>query len=420
MQIIIVGAGVIGVTLAYELAKQGHSIQVIESHKNVALDASFANAGQISPGYASPWAAPGVPLKALGWLLQQHAPLSIDITLDVWQWSWMFKMLKQCNAQAYKINKERMLRIAEYSRDCLKTVRADLNLNYDARMLGTTQIFRTQAQLDIIKQKDIPVLERLGIEHQLLSVHQLKDYEPALANHKELVGGLRLPNDETGDCYKFTQQLANYAQALGVEFMFNTKVKRLHIPNQNDLIVKGIVLENEQILKADAVVVAMGAYSRDFLKPYGLNLPVYPVKGYSMTAPIINETQAPQSTLLDETYKIALTRLGNRLRVGGMAHISDYNPYVQAKYQHTLNTVADDLFAKGIGQKREFWCGLRPMTPDSTPIIGATTLHGLWLSTGHGTLGWTMAMGSAVLLSQLISKQTPSIKYDDLGLGRYG
>lgn len=416
MTTIVLGAGVIGVSLAYYLAKKGEKVIVIERQNDVALETSFANAGQISPGYASPWAAPGVPRKAISWLLQNHAPLAIKPDGSLFQLQWMAAMIKNCNLKSYEINKERMLRLAEYSRDCMRQLRENETLNYEGRQHGTLQLFRTPAQMQSIIDKDIPSLKAMNIPHQLLEGQAVCEHEPALTHMRhKFVGGLRLPNDETGDCYLFTKQLAKICEGLGVEFKFNHSIQSLKIENQK---ISGVQTD-KGLITGEQVVVALGSYSRELLLDI-VKIPVYPVKGYSLTADIKNAEHAPKSTILDETYKIALTRFDQRIRVGGMAHVMGFDLQAVASKQQTLEYVLGDLFAGGFEQSSiEHWCGLRPMTPDGTPIIGQTPVKGLWTSTGHGTLGWTMAAGSAALLADLIAGQTPEIKYNDLSVMRY-
>src|SRR5690606_27382665 len=363
------------------------------------------NAGQISPGYSTPWAAPGIPFKAVKWMFQHHAPLAINVDGSLWQLQWMAQMLKNCNAQHYAVNKERMVRVAEYSRDCLRNLSRDIGISYENRAKGTLQIFRKDAQLDAV-QRDIEVLKETGVEFELLDRDGLARVEPALAQAKDkLVGGLHLPNDETGDCYLFTNALAEHAKGMGVEFKFNQNVEKLIVEGDQ---IKG-VLVNGQVLTADKYVLAFGSYSRDFLKPLELNLPVYPVKGYSLTIPIVDPAFAPQSTVLDETYKIAITRFDQRIRVGGMAELSGFNLGLNEDRRGTLEMVTRDLFPGGDMNQASFWTGLRPMTPDSTPIIGKTRFKNLFLNTGHGTLGWTMACGSGKLISDLVLARDPEI-----------
>ncbi len=415
MRVIVLGSGVVGVTTAYYLARAGHDVTVVDRQPGPALETSFANAGQISPGYASPWAAPGIPLKAFKWLFQRHAPLAIQPDGTLFQLQWMWEMFRNCDAERYAVNKERMVRLAEYSRDCIRALRAETGIEYEGRQQGTLQLFRTQAQFDGAA-KDIEVLKQAGVAFDLLTRDQLGNAEPALANVREkLVGGLRLPNDETGDCQLFTARLTQMARELGVRFRFDTAIECLEIANGQ---VGGVVTDKGR-MTADRYVLALGSYSRLLLQDQ-FRVPVYPLKGYSITVPIVDAARAPVSTILDETYKIAVTRFDDRIRVGGMAEIAGYSKVLNPRRRETLEMVVGDLFPGGGDLARAtFWTGLRPMTPDSTPIVGATPLKNLFLNTGHGTLGWTMACGSASVIADLVSGKVPAIQADDLAVFRY-
>ncbi|WP_429164981.1 D-amino acid dehydrogenase [Aeromonas rivipollensis] len=417
MDIVVLGGGVVGVTSAWYLAKAGHKVTLLERRGGVALETSHANAGQISPGYASPWAAPGIPLKAAKWLLQKHAPFTVRPTSDPFQLRWMLKMFANCTPAAYAVNKGRMVRLAEYSRDCMKLLRDELALDYEGRQLGTLQLFRSQAQRDA-SQRDIEVLEEYGVPYQSLDADGCEEVEPALARVRgKIVGGLRLPGDETGDCFRFTQALADEARRLGVEFVFNCAIDEVELAQGRAVAVRA----GEQRFKADAIVCALGSYGTGFLRPLGIELPVYPVKGYSLTLPMTDAAGAPRSTVLDETYKVAITRFDERIRVGGMAELSGFDLALNPRRHDTLAMVVRDLFPEGGDlEQAEFWTGLRPMTPDGTPLVGPSPIPGLWLNTGHGTLGWTMAAGSGQLLSDLISGSAPAISDEGLTLARYG
>ncbi|AOI98591.1 D-amino acid dehydrogenase [Burkholderia sp. AU33545] len=415
MRVVILGSGVVGVASAYYLARAGHEVTVIDREAGPALETSFANAGQISPGYAAPWAAPGVPLKAVKWMFEKHAPLAIRLDGTRFQLQWMWQMLRNCTAERYAVNKGRMVRLAEYSRDCLQALRADTGIQYEGRTGGTLQLFRTQQQLDGAA-KDMAVLQEANVPFELLSPAELKNAEPALAavSHK-LTGGLRLPGDETGDCQLFTTRLAALAESLGVKFRYNTPIDALAIAGGK---IAGVQCGSETV-RADAYVVALGSYSTDFISNL-MKIPVYPLKGYSITAPIVDETAAPVSTVLDETYKIAITRFDQRIRVGGMAEIVGFDKNLRAARRETLEMCVNDLFpGGGDTSKATFWTGLRPMTPDGTPIVGRTPVSNLFLNTGHGTLGWTMSCGSGQLLADLISGKKPAIQADDLSVHRY-
>ena len=417
MRVLVLGSGVVGTASAYYLARAGFEVVVVDRQPAVAMETSFANAGQVSPGYASPWAAPGVPLKAMKWLLQRHAPLAIKLTGDVDQYLWMAQMLRNCTAARYAVNKERMVRLSEYSRDCLDELRAETGIAYEGRQLGTTQLFRTQAQLDAAA-KDIAVLQRSGVPYELLDRAGIARVEPALAkvSHK-LSGALRLPNDQTGDCQMFTSRLAEMAVALGVEFRFEQNIQRLDYAGDR---LAGVWIDGK-LETADRYVLALGSYSPQMLKPLGIRASVYPLKGYSLTVPISDPAMAPQSTVLDETYKVAITRFDQRIRVGGMAEIAGHDLSLNPRRRETLEMVVGDLYPQG-GDPSDavFWTGLRPATPDGTPIIGATPYRNLFLNTGHGTLGWTMACGSGRVLADLLASKRPQISTEGLDIFRYG
>lgn len=415
MKVVVLGAGIVGVTSAYQLAKAGHEVTVVDRQQGPALETSFANAGEVSFGYCSPWAAPGIPMKAIKWLFMHHAPLILRPKVDAAMLSWLVKMLSNCTSERYAINKSRMLRLADYSRISLAAVREETGIAYDERMQGTLQLFRTQQQLDA-SAKDVKALAADGVPYEVLDRDGCIRVEPALRHVRDkIVGGLLTPKDETGDCFKFTNALAAKAVELGVRFQYGTTIKGLDIEGGQ---VRGVVTEGGR-LDADAVVVALGSYSPLLLKPFGIRLPVYPVKGYSLTIPIIDASRAPESTVMDETYKIAITRLGDRIRVGGMAEISGYTNDLGLPRRQTLEHSVTDLFPGGDVAKASFWSGLRPMTPDGTPVIGPTKIKGLFLNTGHGTLGWTMSSGSARVISDLVSGRKPDIDATDLAVSRY-
>ena len=417
MKIAILGSGVIGTTAAYYLASAGHDVTVLDRQAGPALETSYANAGEVSPGYAAPWAGPGVPLKAIKWLLMRHSPLVIKPMLDPSMWRWGAAMLRNCTEARYRINKARMVRVAEYSRDCLKDLRAETGIAYDERSQGTLQLFRTQKQLDGVR-KDTEILDQYGVPYEVLDTAGYLQYEPALAGVKhKFVGALRLPGDETGDCFLFTQRLAKMAEARGAKFRFNVNITGIA---SNGKRVTGVDTDAGR-LTADHVVLALGSFSPKWLKPLGIHIPVYPVKGFSITVPITNAGAAPESTIMDETHKVAVTRLGDRIRVGGMAQLSGYDLALDERRRRTLEFVLTDLFPDaGDLARATFWTGLRPMTPDGTPVMGATALENLTLATGHGTLGWTMAAGTGRAIADLLGGGKPEIDFDGLTAARYG
>lgn len=416
MKVVVLGSGVVGVTSAWYLAVAGHEVTVIDRQPGPGMETSFANAGEISPGYASPWAAPGIPMKAMRWLLMRHAPLILRPQLDLAMVRWVVSMLANCTERAYAINKRRMVRLAEFSRDCLIELRRQTGITYDERSRGTLQVFREQRQLDGIG-KDIAVLKSDGVPFEVLDAAGCIAAEPGLAHSDvHFAGGLRLPNDETGDCFKFTNALADMAKAKGVTFRHGRTVQRLVIEH-------GAIQSVETDLgpiHADAYLVALGSDSPLLLSPLGIRLPVYPVKGYSITVPIVEAARAPVSTLMDESYKVAITRLGDRIRVGGMAELSGYSRGLPKARRDTLEYSLNSLFpGAGDLSRASFWSGLRPMTPDGTPVIGATKVPNLFLNTGHGTLGWTMACGSAQVIADIMSGKAPAIETVDLAINRY-
>jgi len=418
MKVLVLGAGVIGVTAAYYLNEAGHEVTVLDRQVGPAMETSFANAGEISPGYATPWAGPGVPLKAIKWLLMRHGPLVVRPRMEKAMWIWMLQMLRNCTSARYAVNKARMVPIAEYSRDCLRALREEIGIAYDERSRGTLQLFRTQSQLDGTGS-DIEVLEQFGVPFELLDPAGCIAAEPALARVRDRIkGGLRLPGDETGDCKLFTERLAAVCRERGVTFRFGVETGKLFRNGANDA-VQGVEVDGKRVT-ADAYVMALGSYSARWMRKRHVPIPVYPVKGYSLTFPVANADAAPVSTVMDESYKVAITRLGDRVRVGGTAEISGYDLTLHESRRATLEQSVRDMFPDaGDPAKASFWCGLRPMTPDGPPIIGPTRYKNLFVNTGHGTLGWTMACGSGKVLADIMSGRTPDIDVSQLGMERY-
>ncbi|UZK68800.1 D-amino acid dehydrogenase [Sphingomonas sp. S1-29] len=417
MKVVVLGAGVIGVSTAHYLRSAGHEVVVVDRQPGAGLETSFANAGEISPGYASPWAGPGIPLKAMRWLAMRHAPLIVRPKFDISMLRWLSAMLRNCTEARYAINKSRMVRLAEFSRDELISLRADLGIQYDQRTQGTLQLFRTRKQLDA-SGKDVAVLRAYGVPFELLDRDDCVRAEPGLAaSRHQFEGGLGLPNDETGDCHLFTVRLTERLRTEGVDFRFSTTVEALEMSGNEIAAVR----TDRGRITADAYVLALGSYSVALARPLGIQIPVYPVKGYSITVPVTDQSRAPTSTILDETYKIAITRLGDRIRVGGMAEISGFDTTLPKRREATLLHSLHDLFpGASAALHTGFWSGLRPMTPDGPPIIGRTRLSNLFLNTGHGTLGWTMACGSAAVMAAIIGGQEPPIDITGLELDRYG
>ncbi len=416
MQILVLGSGIIGITTAYYLARQGHQVRVIDRQPAAGLETSYANAGQISPGYSAPWAAPGIPLKAIKWMFSKHSPLVVNPKPDWQKVTFITRMLSQCNENSYIKNKSRMLALAEYSRLSLKQFQQKNEMSFDDRSQGTLQLFRTRKQVTAAK-KDMAILDKFQVPYESLNVNACIDAEPALQRVKhKFVGGLRLPMDQTGDCYQLTEQLAQHCKDLGVKFEFETEIKSLRMENQR---IHSVTTDRGQF-KADKYVIAMGSYSSKLLQSVGIKSPVYPVKGYSITLPISNTDASPVSTIMDETHKVAITRLGDRIRVAGIAELNGFNLELNESRHKTLKHVISDLFPDAAKLNQDdFWTGLRPMTPDGTPLVGATEISNLFLNTGHGTLGWTMSFGSGRLLADIISGKQTDIDCNELSINRY-
>jgi D-amino-acid dehydrogenase len=416
MHVLVLGGGVVGTASAWYLARAGFEVTLVERHRAAGLETSYANAGQLSFGYVSPWAAPGIPLKALKWLLQRHSPLAIVPGTDPALYRFLWQMLRNCTADRYAVNKARMVRLCEYSRLALRELRAETGIEYDGRQLGTLQLFRTNAQLQAAA-RDVPVLEQYGVPYELLDANEVMRREPALCGSPiRFTGALRTPNDETGDCHLFTQRLAALAAKSGVQFQYGKRIERLERDGDR---ISGVYIDGE-LVRSDRYVLALGSHSTGLLAPLGLHLPVYPLKGYSLTLPVTESAYAPVSTVLDESYKVAITRFDDRIRVGGMAEMCGYDLSLPVRRRRTLEQVVRQLYPRGGDlSKAEFWCGLRAATPDGTPVLGATPLRNLYTNTGHGTLGWTMACGSARYLTELISGQQPGISTEGLDLSRY-
>ena len=412
MRVLVLGSGVIGVCTAWFLARAGHAVTVVDRQPAAGLETSFANAGEITPSFVGPWAGPGMPLKALTWMMRPDSPLVIRPQADPAQWRWLMQFLGQCSERRQAVNRTRLERLGRYSLAVLGDLRRDLALDYDARQRGTLVLLRTAAQVEEAA-RDAEALRARGIAVDLLDADGCIAREPGLAHARvPVAGGLLAPGDETGDCLKFTQGLAAQAAEAGVTFLFGTTVTSLETEGG----AVTAVHTTGGLLRPDAVVAALGSHTPRLLAPLGLRVPVYPVKGYSVTVPVLHHGCAPESTVEDVSRKVAITRLGDRIRVGGTAQLSGYDLTLPESRRVLLESVLEDLFpGAGDLSRTSFWTGLRPMTPFGTPLIGRTRLEGLWLATGHGTLGWTMAAGTGRLLADLMSGRTPDIDPEGFG-----
>lgn len=417
MKVVVMGAGVIGVTTAYYLARHGAEVTVIDRQSGPGLETSYANAGELSYGMTSPWAAPGIPMKAVKWMFMKRRPLFIWPLISPTMWKWGAQMIANCNPRAYAINKGRMVRVSNYSRDVMPELIEETGIEYDGREQGTLQLFRTQKQLDDSKA-DQDILADYDSPFEVLDRDGCIAVEPALALVREkFVGGLRLTADRTGDCRMFTIALAEKCAEMGVNFQYGQTIRSIGVEDGR---ISGVDTEIAGRITGDAYVCALGSYAPRVLKPLGIRLPVYPVKGYSVTLPVTDDALAPQSTLMDETHKVAITRLGDRIRVAGTAEIAGYSDRLGPHATDTVKYVIGDLFPKGGDlSQAEGWTGLRPMTPDGTPVLGGTQFDNLYLNTGHGTLGWTMACGSGRAVADLVLGRPPEIDFDGLTAARY-
>ncbi len=416
MKIIVLGAGVVGTTTAYFLAEAGHAVTVIERQSAPGAETSFANGAQISACHAKPWAAPGIPFKALGWMFTEDAPLLFKpLRWDPALWAWGLRFLANCTAARGTINMDRTLRVALYSRDVLKALRQRTNIQYNQLDRGILHIYRTPEEF---KEgvKTAHQLQALGLPQDVLSRDQCVAHEPALAGAPDLVGGLFSPEDESGDAHAFTVALSEMARAKGVTFRFGESIQKLEVSNGQI----SRVVTNRGDETADAFVMALGSYSPHFARELGLSLPVYPAKGYSITVPIENPEAAPTVSITDETRYMVFSRLGDNMRVAGTAELAGWNTDLAPARIAPLVENAKALFPRAASYATlNPWCGLRPTTPDSVPILGRTHIANLFLNTGHGTLGWTMACGSAQILADLISDRRPEISLDGLGVERF-
>ena len=417
MKVVVLGAGIIGTTSAYFLAKQGHEVTVIDRQDSVSMETSHANAGCLSYGFTSPWASPGLPFSVLKWVLTGRSPLIINPNMSVETIKFLYRMYKNCNSRSYEINKSRMLRVANYSQKALLEIETDFDLYYEQKKQGSLQLFWDSKEIEKT-QKDIAILDKFNINSKLLSAEECVKIEPGLQYVKnKLAGGIQFMDDFTGNCYLFSTEVYKKCVEMGVNFEFNTEIKSLQISNDK---IASVSTDSGEI-KADCYSVSLGSYSTKILSKIGIEIPIYPVKGYSITLPVLSNEDAPQSTIMDEKNKIAITRLGDRIRVAGMAHLTDFDKNLRTKSLDSLMSGLDLLFPKSYESSKEtnFWTGFRPSTPDGTPIIGPTPFNNLFLNTGHGTLGWTMSAGSGKLLANLVSGIDPEISTEGIDMSRY-
>jgi D-amino-acid dehydrogenase len=413
MRILVLGAGVVGVSSAWYLAKDGHEVTVIDRQPAAGLETSFANGGQISVSHAEPWANPAAPLKVLKWLGREDAPLLFRLRADPRQWAWGIRFLIECLPSRTRHNTLTILRLALYSRAMLQALRRDTGIEYDHLEKGILHIHGSEQELEAAHDR-VALMRNHGFDMRIKTPAECLEIEPALrASRVGIVGGTFAPEDESGDAYKFTGNLAEMCATAGVRFHYETAAESLSVAGGT---VNGVAVCDAQgrreLLQADAVLVALGSYSPFLLAPLGISVPVYPVKGYSVTIPLLQPGKAPEVCLTDEGAKIAMTRLGNRLRAAGTAELSDYDTSLsEARCAAILDRVRQHFPDAGDYAAASKWAGLRPATPGNVPLIGRTRIDNLFVNTGHGTLGWTLACGSGKSVADLVAGRKPDVEF---------
>ena len=418
MKVAVLGSGIIGVSTAWWLRQAGHDVVVVDRCTGAAQETSLANGSQISVSYAEPWANPQAPFKLLRWMFQDDAPLLFRPQLDWRQWMWGLAFLRECLPSRLAPNIRAMVRMAEYSRGTLQAMRAELGIQYDHLERGILNFYRDPHEFEN-SQRAAGLMRDFGVERRVINTDEVIAIEPALAPHRAtIVGGDYTPEDESGDVHLFTVALAERCAAAGVEFRFNTGITRLLVEAGQ---VRGVELIEPDgtygVLRADAYVAALGSHTPRLVRPLGVSCNVYPAKGYSATFAIRDPARAPTVSLTDSSHKVVFSRLGNRLRMAGTAELSGYSRSLNTGRCEALTRLARELFSDALDYEGvNYWSGLRPSTPSNVPLIGRTRVSNLYLNTGHGTLGWTMGVGSGRALADLLSGRRPEPEFPFLGL----
>ena len=408
MKVLVLGAGVVGVSSAWYLSKAGHEVTVIDRQSAAGLETSFANGGQISVSHAEPWSNPHAPLRALSWMGREDAPLLFRLRWDTALLDWSLRFLRECTPGRTRANMRNIVALALYSRSQLQALRAETSIAYDHLQRGILHFYTDQHEYAAAVGA-AAIMREFGCERRTVSADECVAIEPALAAARPLlVGGDYTAADESGDAHLFTQQLAALSTARGVVFRYGVAIEKLVEANGA---ITGVQVKTEngaELLTADAYVLALGSYTPLLLRPLGIRLPVYPAKGYSATLNLDAKSIAPSVSLTDDGHKLVFSRLGQRLRIAGTAEFNGYNTELNDVRCRALMQRATRLFPelRPLGEP-ELWCGLRPATPSNVPFIGRSALANLFLNTGHGTLGWTMACGSAAALADIVSGRTP-------------
>jgi D-amino-acid dehydrogenase len=418
MKVIVLGAGVTGITSAWFLRQAGHDVAVVDRQPAAGLETSFANGGQISVSHAEPWANPGAPLKVLKWLGKEDSPLLFRLRPDMRQWLWGLGFLRECTPARTRHNIRQIVNLGLYSRGTLQQLRRDANLQYDQLTRGILHFYTSQAEFDAA-QEPARVMREQGCELDMKSADECVRIEPALAaSRHRIVGGSMTPSDESGDAHRFTQQLAERCAEAGVEFLYNTRI--VDVERQGGEIaavrvagVEGIV----RALKADSYVLCMGSFSAGFARELGVSLNIYPAKGYSVTLPVLDPSKAYSVSLTDDEYKLVFSRLGDRLRIAGTAELNGYDTSLNLVRCEAIVRRTQELFPDMTdGRDARYWTGLRPATPSNVPYIGRSKVSNLFLNTGHGTLGWTHSAGSGRAIADIVSGRVPELDFAFTGM----
>jgi D-amino-acid dehydrogenase len=417
MKVVVLGAGLLGVTSAYYLQQLGHEVTVLDRQASPAAETSFANGGQISVSHAEPWANPHAPLKVLQWMSQEDAPLLFRLRADTRQWLWGLQFLRECTPARTRHNIEQIVRLGTYSREMLKQLRSETGIAYDHRTQGILHFYTSQKEFDAAL-KPAELMRELGCERRVVSAEEAVRIEPALSHvRSRLAGATYTAEDESGDANLFAREVVRLCHDRGVQFLMSHTVTALRTSSS----ARGAPIEHVEATDAegrfqricgDAYVMALGSVSPLFAKPLGLSLPIYPAKGYSVTMPVRDEAKANQVSLTDDEFKLVYSRLGNRLRIAGTAELNGYDRDLNRVRCEAIVKRVEDIFpGAGDSSQAQFWTGLRPATPSNVPLIGKTRLPNLYLNTGHGTLGWTHACGSGKSIARIISGLAPEVDF---------
>ena len=421
MTTLVLGAGVIGTTTAHYLAAAGEAVTVIDRQAEAGVETSFANGGLVTPSMSDPWGAPGLPLKLVKWMGSEDAPFLLRARAIPGLTKWGLRFLANCRDSRWRENAETVYRVAEYSAQQLDELTKNTGISYDRRTEGNLRVFRDEPSMHSA-MKATELVAQFGVNFQALDRHECTALEPALSRvADQLVGGVAFPDDDSGDAFKFTQALAHRCEQLGVRFRYNETISHLDFDSdRTGDHISGVVLQDGSCLKADHYVLALGSYSPLLAKPLGIRLPVYPVKGYSLTIPNEGMDKSPQIPVVDDGRKLGVTPLGDRLRAAGTAEFNGYDTSPNPERSALLVAALRGLYPQvNIPDDCKPWCGLRPVTPDGSPILGATKYNNLYLNCGQGHLGWTMSCGSAKIISDLVTGQRPDIDMRGLTLDRF-